>query len=155
MLYYLLGVCATCAFFPRPAASIGLLSLASLDPIASLSGTLFSSPARLPSLRLSHGKSLAGLVSSAAVAAVVLYVVVISAESSSLSADDAWMLAVIVAWVGALTEFAIPSPQLIFGTPSFPLGLDDNAVIPVVCAAVAKTVLRLTYHRLDLSPTLI
>lgn len=155
MLYYVFGVCMTVTLFPRSSASLGIIALACLDPMAAFGGTLFTP--HLPALRLSHGKSLAGLVTAASAASLVLYTVIRHADvaTSSLKDNDAAMLAILIAWAGALTEFAIPSPQVIVGTPAFPLGIDDNAIIPIVSAAVAKVVLRTTQHRLELIPSLI
>lgn len=151
--YYLFGVFVSSTLFPRTSGTIGILTLASLDPVAALAGSFFQKT--LPSLRLSHGKSLAGMLCGCATATVVLFYVVTSSSASSLKSSDAWMLAVLVAWAGALTEFGIPSPQVVVGPRNFPVGIDDNAFIPIVCAFTSRYILRHTYHKLDLTPTLL
>lgn len=151
--YYVFGVAASSILFPRTCATIGILTLASLDPIAALCGTFFQ-PA-FPSLRLRHGKSLAGAICACSVAAVLVYFVVERASLSSLKPADAWMIAVLVAWVGSLAEFSVPSPRPTFGPPGFPIGFDDNAIIPILCAATARFILRTTYHKLELSSTIL
>lgn len=150
--YYLFGVFIASTLFPRASGTIGILTLASLDPIAALAGSFFQKS--LPSLRLSHGKSLAGMLCGCATGAGVIFYVVERSPVSSLKLSEAWMFAVLVAWAGALTEFGIPSPQVVVGPRTFPVGIDDNAIIPIVCAVTARFILRHTYHKLELAPTL-
>lgn len=151
--YYTFGVTVASTCFPRPCGTLAILALASLDPIAALAGTYFQPT--LPSLRLRHGKSVAGLLCASLASALFLFVVVRQAVYSSMNSSDVWTVAVILSCVGALAEFSTPSPQLILGTDSFPLGIDDNAVIPIVCAATARWLLRVTYHNIELSPLLL
>lgn len=151
--YYTLGILLTALLFPTTPACLGMLSLASVDPIAAAAATFFTPS--LPSLRMRHGKSLAGTICAILPASLLLFLILTKADPSSLLPPDVFMLAVLIAVTGAMTEFVVPSPQLIFGTKRFPIGLDDNALIPVVCAVVAKWILGVTYNKLELSPLLI
>lgn len=151
--YYTFGITIASTCFPRACGTLGILSLACLDPVAAFAGTFFQP--LFPKLRLRHGKSVGGLLCACICSALFLFLVVMQASHSSLNSGDAWMIAVILAWVGSLSEFLTPSPQLIFGSPQFPLGLDDNAVIPIMCAAAARWLLRTTYHNIELSPLLL
>lgn len=151
--YYLAGVALTSIFYPRDSGTLAILTLAVVDPLAAFAGTYFEPV--LPGLRLRHGKSLSGFVVSALGTTTVLFLVVVNAISSSLSYTDAWMLSVLVASVAASAEFMIPSPRPTFPSLKFPIGLDDNLIIPVLCAAAIDTILRLTYHTIKLSPLLL
>lgn len=151
--YYLAGVALTSIFYPRDSGTLAILTLAVVDPLAAFAGTYFEP--MLPGLRLRHGKSLTGFVVSALCTTIVLFTVVSNAVSSSLSYTDAWMLSVLVASVAASAEFMIPSPRPTFPSLKFPIGLDDNLIIPLLCAAATDSILRLTYHSFTLSPLLL
>lgn len=151
--YYVAGVAFTSLFFPRDCATIAILVLAVVDPAAAFAGTYFEST--LPSLRLRHGKSIPGFVTSALITSVVVFIVISCATSTSLDPSDAWMLSVLSASVAAIVEFAIPSPRPTLPFPKFPISLDDNMFIPILCAATVEFVLRVTYHRFNLSSLLL
>lgn len=151
--YYTFGVTVASTCFPRPCATLAILALASLDPVAAFAGSFFQSS--LPSLRLRHGKSIAGLLCASLACASFLFVIIAQAAYSTLKSPDVWMVAVIIASVGSLVEFCTPSPQIVIGTPRFPLAIDDNALIPIVCAVAARWVLRVTYNTVELSPLLL
>lgn len=151
--YYMFGVAFTSIVFPRPCATIGILSLASLDPIAALFGSLFEP--LVPEARMRHGKSIAGFLFATAVAISLISLVFHQSPASPLSSTEKFSNAVIIGWAGALTEFLIPSPQIILGTVSFPLGIDDNAIIPIVSAATCTWLLAGEAARVYLSPLLL
>lgn len=151
--YYSAGVALTSIFYPRDIATLAILTLAVVDPLAAFAGTYFEP--MLPGLRLRHGKSITGFIVSALFTAIVIFAVVSNAISSSLTHADAWMLSVLVAFVAASAEFMIPSPRPTFPSVKFPIGLDDNLIIPLLCAFAIDAILRLTYHSFTLSPLLL
>lgn len=151
--YYTFGVSFVSTVFPRTSSTLAILLLASLDPVAAFAGSLFQSS--FPSLRLSHGKSLAGLVCSCAVATAVSFCALTASPMSSLHPPQAYLFSVLVATAGAVTEFLIPSPQFILGPQEFPIAIDDNAVIPIVTAAVTTFLFDATWHKVELSPLLL
>ena len=67
----------------------------------------------------------------------MLIALCLSAAGASLTVS-ATLLALVVApaAMGAFVELIIPSPQLCLPFRSFPLGIDDNLLLPV-CSALA------------------
>lgn len=151
--YYTAGVAVTTLVFPKTAATIGILCLALLDPVAALFGSLLQKA--LPSARMRNGKSAAGFCFSAVAAVVIVATLLLHAQYSTLEGWDVAAIAGLVGVAGALTEAAIPSPQLVFGPATFPVGLDDNAIIPFVSAAVCAIALAWDDHTVHLAPWLV
>jgi len=140
MAYYLSGVAVASLLCDKQATIIGILLLASADPVASLFGVLTKSHswAQLP-----HGKSLIGFFAGGLAALFVLFRLALAAASPAAGVDSALFLqrAAVVALCTAVAEFAVPSPQLTLRSASFPLGLDDNFVLPVIAAVSAQLAL--------------
>lgn len=152
MMYYTAGVAIVSILFSKTSASIGIMCLACLDPIAALIGSLMQP--HLPEARLRNGKSIAGFVFANTTAILVVTLILSQAIQTTMVTTHMFMASVLIAWAGALTELVIPSPQIILGNTSFPIGIDDNVFIPIVCAAVCELVLWLTMDTVILSPIL-
>lgn len=150
--YYMFGVFITTFTFSRTATTVGIMCLACLDPIAALTGSLFEP--LLPTARMRNGKSIIGFLFSAVTAILVVTIVFSQAEGAGESAE-LFMVAVFVGWAGALTESFITTPQLLIGPPTFPVGIDDNAFIPFISAAVCEVILHLIKREPVLAPLIL
>lgn len=153
MLYYTLGVALSTLLYSPTAACLAILCLALLDPLAALVGV--AAQPHLPELRLRNGKSVAGFIVAAFSAILIVFTALCCSEWSTLAIADAFNVAVVVAVVAAFTELLVPSPQLILGAKSFPIGIDDNLFIPLVAGAVCDALLTLRQHQVQLSPLLL
>lgn len=150
--YYLFGIVITSLLFNQTSATVGMMCLASLDPIAALAGSLF--PQDMQWVRLKNGKSIAGFTFSAFTGILVTFVMFAQADFSTQSPSDAFATAVLIGASGAAVELATPTPRVIFGPKLFPIGVDDNALIPVVSAAVCQWVLKFSSRHVNLAPFL-
>lgn len=151
--YYLFGVAVVSLLFSTTSACIAILCLASLDPIAALMGSAFEP--HLPQARMRNGKSIAGFLFSATTAILLATLVLTQATDTDMPSADMYMIGFFVGFAGAVTELLIPSPQYLIGGSKFPLGIDDNAIIPVVSAAVCELLLQTTRQTVVLSPLLL
>jgi len=139
MAYYISGVAVASLLSEKRAACVGILMLASADPVASLAGVLTRSHTWA---RLAHGKSLIGFFFAFLIALlVILRIALVSTSPFSISSALFLQRASLVALAAAVAEFAVPSPQITLRARKFPLGLDDNFVVPVVAALAAQFVL--------------
>ncbi|KAA8496411.1 CTP-dependent diacylglycerol kinase 1 [Porphyridium purpureum] len=136
MFYYMFGCATAAALVSKPAAILGILLLAALDPIAALFGTFTKSQTWA---RLKNGKSVLGFFFAFLVALnLVFRCAMRSPDGLGMDALVFLKLACTIASCGALTELIVPSPQLTLPYAQFPLGIDDNFLIPVVAACVAE-----------------
>jgi len=138
MSYYLLGVTSTVLLFHPTIAVIGILALAIGDPAASFVGVATRKflpdgglAARVVTMRLLHGKSLAGTLGFFFCTSALSYFV-LAAAGATLTAPLALALILAPALMGAIVELVVPSPNLVLPFKSFPLGLDDNFMLPVM-----------------------
>lgn len=153
ILYYTLGVTLVSHLFSRTAATLAILALATLDPIAALLATLLT-PKLPPATRIRTGKSIAGFVFAAFAGVLVVGIALGNAVHTSLEWEEGWAVAVLVGGAGATAELLVPTPRPVWGGKRFPIGLDDNVVIPVVCAIVVDVLLGVSMHRVELAPLL-
>lgn len=150
--YFMLGMLLASSLFSTAAATVGILCLACLDPVAAMAGTL--ADADMPAARLRNGKSLAGFVCAAAAGGAVAAVTLAQAAATSMSQGYAVAVGVLVGWAGATAELMVPSPRVLVGPKRVPFTIDDNAIIPVVAAGVCDALLSIDYHHVQLSPIL-
>lgn len=108
----------------------------------------------VPFARLSNGKSFAGFLFAAFTGIIVCAIALSQAVVTTLSRSETWAIAILVGFAGALAEVCVPTPRVVFGPKAVPLAVDDNAVIPVVCALVCDVLLRMDFHTIELSPLL-
>lgn len=150
--YYMLGMLLASSLFSTPAATVGILCLACLDPVAAMAGTMADQD--MPRARLTNGKSLAGFVFAACVGAAVSAVTLAQAAASSMSQEYAVAVGVLAGFAGASAELMVPTPRVLVGPKRVPITIDDNALIPVVAACVCEVLLSMEYHQVQLSPIL-
>lgn len=148
-LYFLFGIFITSMLFNRTPAIIGIMCLSSLDPIAALAGSLLSGD--ISWVRLKNGKSIAGFTFGAFTAIFVIFTLFAQAVDSTQSPADAFATAVLVGTTGALVELATPTPRVILGPKLLPIGIDDNALIPIVSAAMCQWVLHFSGRSVELA----
>ena len=146
VFYYLLGVfivskIAEANFLVFDAA---VANLAIGDPMASMAGILSGNRGRLP-----NGKSLVGfavgwLSSFGALIAVYALTKESRREMAILGfhgEKHRMALALFGGSVGAAAELAVPTPPPQINSARFPLGIDDNLIVPVIsCIVIQNTV---------------
>lgn len=146
------GMFVASSLFSKPAATVGILCLACLDPVAAFAGSL--AEREMPWARLKNGKSVVGFVFAACAGITVAATTLAQAPASSMSSKYAIAAGVLVGWAGATAELMVPTPRVVIGPKRIPITIDDNAIIPIVSAAVCDALLNLDYHHVQLSPIL-
>jgi len=143
MFYYVFGVVLVTALFPPAFAVLGIMQLAVGDPAASLCGRAAAAMKPKDSklrVRLLQGKSVAGTLGCAVACTAVNMALLTLATFPGPSPPSPWRLLAASGLSGlivSLVELLIPSPQLVLPFRRFPLGLDDNAVLPLAGSAAA------------------
>lgn len=150
--YYMFGMFVASSLFSTTASTLGILCLACLDPVAAFAGSLAERD--MPWARFKNGKSFVGFVFAACTGIAVCALTLSQAVTSTMSRRDALATGVLIGWTGALAELIVPTPRRVIGPKGFPITIDDNAIIPVVAAAICDALMGLDYHHVQLSPIL-
>lgn len=153
MMYYVFGIVCASSLFSRTATSVGIMCLASLDPVAALSGSKLHQDSFYPRFR--NGKSLVGFMFSAIAGTAVCFVLFSKAGATNQTGRDMLAMSILIGCGGAFAEFLTPTPRVVLGPKKFPLGIDDNAIIPVVCSAMCDGLLKISRGRVTLSSLLL
>jgi len=149
MVFYLLGV-AGAASMGRLPGVIGILMLALGDPAAGATGIasqrMLEGSGLLPMLTLRNGKTLLGSLGCFVTCSITVIRILSIAQPDPPSPGIPRILAVStgVALTTCLAEAIIPTPPLALPFAWFPLGLDDNLLLPLIGAASAALLLNLT-----------
>lgn len=149
MVFYLLGV-AGAASMGRLPGVIGILMLAVGDPAAGATGIasqrMLEGSGLLPMLTLRNGKTLFGSLGClVACASTVLRILSIAQPLPPIHGLSRILTVSIgVALTTCVAEAIIPTPPLALPFAWFPLGLDDNLLLPLISAASAALLLDLT-----------
>ncbi|KAJ8907126.1 hypothetical protein NDN08_003608 [Rhodosorus marinus] len=141
--YYLLGCAITTSLYDKPAAILSIICMACLDPVAAAVG-FYTSSVEWP--RLPNGKSVLGFCASTTACSVVIYFLCSEWPVGAF-------FAIKVGIVAALAELLVPSPQIVMPARRFPLGFDDNVIIPAVAGfAITELMKRLELTMAGLPP---
>ena len=149
MVFYLLGVAAAASMGRLPGV-IGILMLALGDPAAGATGIasqrMLEGSGLLPMLTLRNGKTLLGSLGCFVTCSITLIRILSIAQPDPPSPGIPRILAVStgVALTTCVAEAIIPTPPLALPFAWFPLGLDDNLLLPLIGAASAALLLNLT-----------
>jgi len=139
--YYLLGCAITTSLYDKPTAVLSIICMACLDPVAAAVG-FYTSSVEWPILP--NGKSVLGFCASATVCSVFIYFLCLEWPVGAF-------FAIKVGIIAALAELLVPSPQIVMRARRFPLGFDDNVIIPVVAGfAITELTKRLELSMADL-----
>ncbi|GJQ15079.1 hypothetical protein GpartN1_g7104.t1 [Galdieria partita] len=140
MGYYLAGILFASYFESPIVFEIAILHLAIGDPVAAIFGLLFCCPKR-PHWVLKSGKNVSGLLACWLICMLstlsYLYL-------QGMRGLGFWLISILSSLVTALVESCTPTPQYIlpfFPSSFFPIGLDDNLLIPLITSIVVHRML--------------
>jgi len=139
--YYMFGLAVSTTMFSKEIALASFLCLAFLDPVAAAAAYFTRS---IEWAKLPNGKSIIGFLASATVCTCVMQLITCR-WNTGLS------FSLKVGIIAASAELMVPSPQITLPFESFPLGIDDNAVIPIVSGFVISEL----FKQMNVSATVI